>query len=229
MSSRPAQMRLGLFADLGAARFDGGDLGLLFRAQVVGVFRMRLFLLRLGAFQRGGDQGFLGVFLGRGVAGFSASARAAAAFSAAGGGLGGELGGLFLPSRAPRAARRNSKRSRACRRRPSRFARPDFALGEAVVIDQRNVRRADVGAAAAFDAVEQVVFLRLAEIRARENQYSSKGCNRPGRPWRIRRSGCRAFPAAAAGTAWAMPTSMQLVALTTGTSPAARSPSSGRP
>ena len=37
----------------------------------------------------------------------------------------------------------------------------DFALGRAEVLHQRDVRRADVGAGAAFDAVEQVVRLEL--------------------------------------------------------------------
>ena len=41
---------------------------------------------------------------------------------------------------------------------------PDLALGKAVVVDQGDVARADEAAAAALDAVEQVVGLGLAEV-----------------------------------------------------------------
>ena len=44
------------------------------------------------------------------------------------------------------------------------FLRPDLGLGKTVVVHQRDVRRADIGATAAFDAVEQVVVLRLVEV-----------------------------------------------------------------
>src|SRR5690606_36315153 len=42
----------------------------------------------------------------------------------------------------------------------------DFRLGGAVVLHQRNARRADVGAGAALDAVEQVVRLELLMLAA---------------------------------------------------------------
>jgi hypothetical protein len=90
-----AQMGLGLFADFGAAGLDGGDLGVLLGAQVAGVFRVRLFLLRLGAFQCGGDQGVLGFLLGSARRLFRLGQCGGGLF-AAGGGLGGKLGGLFL-------------------------------------------------------------------------------------------------------------------------------------
>ena len=44
------------------------------------------------------------------------------------------------------------------------LARPDFAFGEALVLHQRDVAWAHVIAAAAFDAIEQIICLRLAEF-----------------------------------------------------------------
>ena len=44
------------------------------------------------------------------------------------------------------------------------FARPDFAFGKAIILYQRNMAGADIIATAAFDAIEQIVFLRLAEF-----------------------------------------------------------------
>ena len=46
----------------------------------------------------------------------------------------------------------------------------DFALGSAVVLHQRNTRRADVGTSAALDAVEQVVGLELLVLLAQREE-----------------------------------------------------------
>ncbi len=46
------------------------------------------------------------------------------------------------------------------------FQRANFALGGAVVLHQGNARGADIGAGAAFDAVEQVVRLELIMLLA---------------------------------------------------------------
>ena len=209
---------LGDFADLGAARFDLGDFGLSVASVRFSVFfgaiasrclRARSMAASISAFfwsgcrrsgrrSRGGDGRCDRAF---GLRGFACGRARIAGCGRFGlgtllgglrGGLGGELGRPFPPSRALRAR---------CGIRSARapvggilfaLARPDLALGEAEVVDQRNARRADVGAAAAFDAVEEVVFLRLAEnLGAREPVHLER--------LQVGRAGLGAFAAADAG------------------------------
>jgi hypothetical protein len=117
---------------------------------------------------------------------------------AGGGGLGGELLGFFLLLALLAEVLEFEAVAGGVGRVFFAFAGPDLALGEAEVVDQRDVGRADEAAAAAFDAVEEWYSWALPKFFERENQYISKGRGRPGRPWRIRRSGCRASRAAGA-------------------------------
>ncbi len=50
------------------------------------------------------------------------------------------------------------------------FQRANFTLGGTVVLHQGNARGADVGAGAAFDAVEQVVCLELLVLLAQREE-----------------------------------------------------------
>ena len=80
------------------------------------------------------------------------------------------------------------------------FLGPDLGLGKSVVMHQRDMRRADIGAAAALDAVEQVVFLHLVEIVCtRMPEELLRQQLRRDRPGRTRRSGCRGVPVACRG------------------------------
>ena len=135
------------------------------------------------------------------------------------------LFGLFRSSR----SRLNSKRSLAWSAAFFTFARPDFTLGEAEILDQRDARRADEGAAAAFDAIEDGYSCVLPKFLAREEPVHLERLQfRAGRPGRRNRSGCTVFPAPWREQAveWAI---RQLVALTTGTWGNGRKPIIGPP
>lgn len=137
-----------------AAGFDVGYLGQLVGAEIVGVLRLDFGLLRLGARQCSSDEGLLGVFAGLGRRLWRWRFAAFGKLGACLRGLRSELGGLlgllaFLAEVA-------ELETFACLIGGGlvALARPDLALGEAEVVDQRDVRRAHVGAAAAFYAVE---------------------------------------------------------------------------
>ena len=159
------------FADFSPTGLDFLDLMQLLGGQLIDVLGRGVGFFRLRACQRSGDQCFLGVgiadrsaFCGRGDREFGALCLIQRGLRARGLCLGGELLGLFLllaflPELAEFVAL-------ACQVGGALvlLARPDLALGVTIEIDQRNMARADVAAAAAFDAVEQVVFLRTAEV-----------------------------------------------------------------
>src|SRR3569623_906707 len=149
------------FADFSPTGLELLDLMQLLGSQLIDVLWRGVGFFRLRARQRGGDQGFLGV----GIADRSTfGGRGGREFGAFGLRLGGELLGLFLllaflPELAEFVAL-------ACQVGGALvlLACPDLALGVTIEIDQRNMAGTDVAAAAAFDAVEQVVFLRTAEV-----------------------------------------------------------------
>src|SRR3569832_58005 len=159
------------FADFSPTGLDLLDLMQLLGSQLIDVLWRGVGFFRLRARQRSGNQGFLGVgiadrstFGGRGGREFGALCLIQRGLRARGLGLGSELLGLFLflaflPELPEFVAL-------ACQVGGALvlLARPDLALGVTIEIDQRNMAGADVAAAAAFDAVEQVVFLRPAEV-----------------------------------------------------------------
>ncbi len=102
---------------------------------------------------------------------------------------------------------------------------PDFGLGVTEVAAPAGYGWADGVAAAAFDAVEEVLILRLVEIPgACAARTIPAAADSPGRPSRTRRNGCTAVPGQRAGQ-FARWHQMQLVVLITGR----LSSGSGRP
>src|SRR3569623_2600421 len=149
------------FSDFSPTGLDFLDLMQLLGSQLIDIFWRGIGIFRLRARQRSGDQGFLGV----GVADRGAfGGRGGREFCSFGLCLGGELLGLFLFL--PFLPELPEFMALACQVGGALYllASPDLALGVTIEIDQRNMAGADVAAAAAFDAVEQVVFLRPAEV-----------------------------------------------------------------
>ncbi len=151
--------------ELGAARFDLGDLGLLLRRQCIDVLWLRSRGLFLGASDGGIDTHLYGVFrVEIGIDGYGCDCRCNR--------LGRKRGLLFLRQTigfllfVAFDAQQTKLVPFACQigRLCFAFALPDLALGETVILDQRYLAGADVSAGTAFDAIEQAVFLRLAEV-----------------------------------------------------------------
>jgi hypothetical protein len=90
-------------------------------------------------------------------------------------------------------------------------------LAKTKILHQRDMRRADIAAAAALDTVEEVILLRLAEVSAPARTSTTRTvAAHADRLRHRRRNECTASRADSARTASANAAMTQLVALTTG-------------